>query len=218
MRVLAIDSAVGRCTVAYVDDGAVTGEHQDAARGQPGILAAMTERVLRRAGLAADDLDLIAVTVGPGSFTGIRSALALAHGLGMAAARPVVGITVGEALREALPFLGHRTLWTAVPSRPGRVFIEIGASIVSVPAGALPAAPGPIAVAGTAAADVASRLAARSADVMLTDAQFPGGLQIAQVAVARHRGERRPLPAEPLYVDAPEAKLPPPRAGALSAS
>lgn len=211
MRVLAIDCAVGRCTVAFVAGGTATGEHQDIARGQPGILAAMTERVLRQAGIAAVDLDLIAVTVGPGGFTGIRSALALARGLGMAAAVPVAGVTVGEALLEALPFLGRRTLWTAVPSRPGRVFIETGTAILSVPADALPMPDGPVAIAGTAAADVASRLAARGADVMLTDARFPSGPQIAEAGLRRHRGERPPRAAEPLYVDAPEAKLPPAR-------
>ena len=65
-----------------------------------------------------------------------------------------------------------------------------------------------MAVAGGAAADVASRLAARGANVMLTDARLPVGRYIAQVAAQRFAGQIRPLPAEPLYVDPPEAKLP----------
>ena len=59
--------------------------------------------------MSAADLDLVAVTVGPGSFTGIRAALALAHGLALAAGVPVIGVTVGEALADALPHLGDRT-------------------------------------------------------------------------------------------------------------
>ena len=72
----------------------------------------------------------------------------------------------------------------------------------------LPTPTGPVAVAGPAALDVASRLAARGVNVMLTDARFPTGRHIAQVAERRFLGAIRPLPLEPLYVDPPEAKLP----------
>jgi tRNA threonylcarbamoyladenosine biosynthesis protein TsaB len=73
-------------------------------------------------------------------------------------------------------------------------------------------------VAGDAAAAVAARLAARGADVMLTDARLPIARHVAVAAERRFRGELRPLPAQPLYVDPPEARLPaaglrPPPAG-----
>lgn len=210
MRALALDSAVGRCAVAYVAGAVTIGEHQDAARGQPGILAAMAQRVIATAGIAVHELDLIAVIVGPGSFTGIRSALALAHGLGMAAGVPVVGVTVGEALQAALPLLGRRALWTAVHSRPGRIFVETADRVLSLPLAGLPVPDGPVAIAGTASAEAASRLAAGGANVMLTDACYPAGAAIAGVAIRRLRGELPPRPAEPLYVDAPEARPAPP--------
>jgi tRNA A37 threonylcarbamoyladenosine modification protein TsaB len=148
------------------------------------------------------------VTVGPGSFTGIRGGVALAQGIAVAAGRPVVGVTVGEALADSLPQLGGRTLWCATTSRRGRIFLEIGGEILSLAVTDLPRPSAPVAVAGAAALDVASRLAARGCNVMLTDARLPTGRHIAQVAERRFRGLVRTLPAEPLYVDPPEAKLP----------
>jgi hypothetical protein len=73
----------------------------------------------------------------------------------------------------------------------------------------------PIAVAGNAAVEVAARLAARGADVMLTDARLPVGTHVAQVGALRHAGALPPLAAQPLYVDPPEARLP---AGGLRAA
>lgn len=168
----------------------------------------MAQDCLRDAGLLAADLDLIAVTVGPGSFTGIRGGVALAQGIGVAANRPVIAVTVGEALADSLPQLGGRTLWCATVSRRGRIFLEVGDEVFSLAVTELPNPRGPVAVAGAAAPDVASRLAARGVNVMLTDARLPTGRHIAQVAERRFFGTIRPLPAEPLYVDPPQAKLP----------
>jgi len=209
MRILALDSAVSRCSATIVADGEVAcGFQQDLDRGHASVLAVMARDCLRDPGLTAADLDIIAVTVGPGSFTGIRGGIALAQGIGVGAGRPVIGVTVGEALADSLPHIGGRLLWCAIPSRRGRIFLEIGDEILSLAVGDLPNPQQPIAVAGGAAADVASRLAARGANVMLTDARLPTGRHIAAVAERRFRGCIRSLAAEPLYVDAPEARLP----------
>jgi tRNA threonylcarbamoyladenosine biosynthesis protein TsaB len=209
MRILALDSAVARCSATIVAGGEIiAGYQQDLDRGHASILPVMAQNCLADAGIEAADLDLIAVTVGPGSFTGIRGGVALAQGVAVAAGRPVVGVTVGEALAESLPQLGSRTLWCATTSRRGRIFLEIGREVFSLALTELPNPQGPIAVAGGAAADVASRLAARNMNVMLTDARLPIGRHIAQVAERRFLGAILPLPAEPLYVDPPEAKLP----------
>jgi tRNA threonylcarbamoyladenosine biosynthesis protein TsaB len=82
----------------------------------------------------------------------------------------------------------------------------------------LPPASARVAVAGDAAPAVAARLAARDVDVMLTDARLPLARHVAVVAAQRLAGRLRPLPAQPLYVDPPEARLPagglrPPPAG-----
>jgi tRNA threonylcarbamoyladenosine biosynthesis protein TsaB len=203
MLILALDSAAGRCSATLVADGSVVAEHrQDIERGHASVLPDLAQACLA----GADGLDLVAVTVGPGSFTGIRGGVALAQGIGLGAAVPVVGVTVGEAIAEALPQLGGRALWVALASRRGRVFLETGGQVLSCAVDALPVPQGPVAVAGNAAADVASRLAARGGNVMLTDARLPLGRHIAAVAARRLRGELPPLAAEPLYVDPPEAR------------
>ncbi|HEY2621062.1 MAG TPA: tRNA (adenosine(37)-N6)-threonylcarbamoyltransferase complex dimerization subunit type 1 TsaB [Acetobacteraceae bacterium] len=219
MRILALDAALARCAAAVVLDHEVLAMRQTAAtQGHAALLPIMARDVLAEAATAASSLDLVAVTVGPGSFTGIRAGLALAHGIALAVGVPVVGVTVGEALADSLPHLGDRQLWVAIDSRRGRVFLERRNTVVAIQLDALPVPDGRIATAGDAAAAVAARLAARDADVMLTDARLPIARHVAVAAERRFHGELQPLPAQPLYVDPPEARLPaaglrPPPAG-----
>ena len=92
--------------------------------------------------------------------------------------------------------------------RRGRIFLDRAGIIAPESLTALPRPPGPVALAGDAAAEVAARLAARGADVMLTDARLPDAIHVARVAARRLAGTLAPLEAQPLYVDPPEAKLP----------
>ena len=125
MRILALDAALARCAAAVViDHESVAARETAATQGHAALLPVMARDVLAEAAMAAASLDLVAVTVGPGSFTGIRAGLALAHGIALAAGVPVVGVTVGEALADSLPHLGERQLWVAIDSRRGRVFLE----------------------------------------------------------------------------------------------
>ncbi len=209
MLVLALDAALARCAAAIVADREVLSARQiETAQGHAALLPVMARDVLQEAAMTAASLDLVAVTVGPGSFTGIRAGLALAHGIALAAGVPVVGVTVGEALAESLPFLAERQLWVAIDSRRGRVFLERGTTVAATSLDALPTPEGSVALAGDAAVAVAARLAARDVDVMLTDARLPIARHIAVAAERRLRGGLRPLPPQPLYVDPPEARLP----------
>ena len=208
-RILALDAAGTRCSVAIVADGRlVASRSEPGGRGQSAALAPMLEAVLAEAGCSADRLDGIAVTVGPGSFTGLRAALSLAHGLAAAAGLRVAGVSLPEALAEALPGLRGRALWVAIDSRRGRVFLARCGQILAVALGALPAAGGPVAVAGDAAIAVAARLAARGDDVWLTDARLPEIAAVAAVGARRLAGRIPWLEAQPMYIDPPEAKLP----------
>jgi tRNA threonylcarbamoyladenosine biosynthesis protein TsaB len=156
--------------------------------------------------------DLVAVVVGPGSFTGLRAGISLAAGLALGWAVPAIGVGVAEALAEAfagtLPGLDGRCLWTAIQARRGRIFLGWDGRLWGVATDALPIAQGRIAVCGNAANLVAGTLAARGTDVMLTAARAPDPIDVARLAVRRMRGEMPPLDAAPLYVDAPEAKRP----------
>lgn len=163
----------------------------------------MAQSVLLAAGVMPAQLTLVAVTVGPGSFTGIRAALSLAHGIALAANVPVVGVTVGEAL--TIPDLG-RTQWTAIDTHRGRVFLDRGTDITSQALDMLPYPPGPISLAGDAAIVVASRLAARGADVLLLPARLPSPAGVAAAARRRACAGTGSRHLQPLYVDPPEAR------------
>jgi tRNA threonylcarbamoyl adenosine modification protein YeaZ len=208
MLTLALDAALDRCAAALIDDDRLLDE-----RTVPGGEASRLPDLARALLDTAPTPHLIAVTVGPGSFTGIRAALALAHGIADGAGIAVVGVTVGEAIALALPHLGERELWVACENRRGRLFLERapGTALARIDAfdlDALPAPDRPVALAGTAAGPVAARLAARNLPVMLTDARRPLPRHIALAGQARRAGRLSPLAAQPLYVDPPEAKLP----------
>jgi tRNA threonylcarbamoyladenosine biosynthesis protein TsaB len=210
MRILVLDSALARCTAAVVIDETVAASRSEARKqGHEAILPVMARDVLQEAAAhGGQTIDLVAVTVGPGSFTGIRAGLALAHGVGLALGIPVVGVTVGEAIADAFPRLGDRVLWTVTDSRRGHIFLERGDEIVSLAVEALPVPTRKVAIAGGAALHVAARLAAAGANVMLTDARYPLPRHIALVAARRHAGLLPPRAAQPLYVDPPEARPP----------
>lgn len=221
MLILGLDASLARCSAAVLADGVVRAERcEEGGRGYATVLPALAREALREAGLRAADLDGVAVTVGPGSFTGLRAALALAHGIALAAGRPVVGVSMVEALGEVVAERGGRTLWVAIDSRRGRVFLHRGeGDFFAAALDALPFPEGPVVVAGDAAEAVAAGLAAKGADVALSDARLPLARHVAAVGAARLAGVLAPLAAQPLYVDPPEARLPagglrpPPRPG-----
>ena len=210
MRLLALDAALGRCSAAVLLDGAVAAERQrEGARGEAALLPALAGEVLAAAGLRAGTLDAVAATVGPGSFTGLRAALALAEGLCAGSGARLLGVTVAEALAEAVTLPPGRALWVVLDSRRrDRIFLGVGDSMRALRPAELLRPSGPVALAGDAAPLAAAWLAARGADVKLTDVRLPRAADVARVAQRRLRGEIPPLAARPLYLDPPEARLP----------
>lgn len=104
MRVLAVDTALDQCAAAVVADGAALARRAEPMRrGHAEALAPMVKGLMADAGIGFADIDRIAVTIGPGSFTGVRIGLAFARALGGARAVPVVGLTTLEALAVSAP-------------------------------------------------------------------------------------------------------------------
>ena len=152
-------------------------------------------------------IDAVAVTIGPGSFTGLRTSISLAQGYAAAAGVPVWGVTVAEAFAQAFPLL-HRPLWTAIRARRDRIFLVRDGVAEAFADAVLPRVKTPVAVAGDAANEVAAHLAAIGGDVILTNARAIDPVWVARAALARQEAGLAPHEAQPLYVDPPEAKLP----------
>ena len=101
MKLLALDCAGLACSVALWRDGAIVAERtREMARGHAEALMPMLGEVMAAADERLDALDRLAVTVGPGSFTGIRVGLAAARGLALAIGCPLIGVGTLAALAE----------------------------------------------------------------------------------------------------------------------
>lgn len=218
MFILALDASLSRCSAAVQGEGRLLAQRlRDGDRGHASALPPMAAAVLGEAGLRAADLDAVAAVVGPGGFTGLRAALALAHGIALGAGLPVIGVTTGEALRAALApgERAGRAVWAAVDNRRGRVVLErFTAQGAAEPPEVfaeddLPQARGRVAVAGDAAEAVAARLAARGVDALLSAVRLPDAAAAARVAALRLAGRLPPLPARPLYAEPPAVRPPP---------
>jgi tRNA threonylcarbamoyladenosine biosynthesis protein TsaB len=201
--ILAIDAATTRCSVAVALPNCVLAtEQMETERGQAMLLVPMIERVMAAAGLRWTDLGAIAATVGPGSFTGLRVALAAAEGLSLAAGLPTVPVTTFAALAAAVsgPCL------VAIDSRRGDIYAAYvpagGAGGVYRPeqlAGLLPAGAGPVTVIG----DAAETAAAAVPRLRVAAPRFPDAGDIARLA---HRLPHGPL--RPLYLRPADAVIP----------
>lgn len=124
MNLLVVDTALGLCTAAAWDGARVTVRSEPMARGHQEALAPMVRAVMTAARLAFDHLDGIGVTVGPGSFTGLRVGLAFAQGLGAALDRPVVGLSSLDALAASVEPDG-RPVAALIDARRGQVYARL---------------------------------------------------------------------------------------------
>lgn len=110
MKVLAIDTATERCSVALRIDGQVSGRSVDTPRGHADLVLPMVESLLKEAGLAFRDLDGIAYGRGPGGFTGVRIAIGVVQGLAFGADLPTVGISNLAAVAQQVAQPRQRVL------------------------------------------------------------------------------------------------------------
>src|SRR5215510_13856198 len=105
MRVLAIDTALHACSAAVLDSdrqAIMASESLTMQRGHAEALMPLIARVMDSAAIEFKDLDRIAVTTGPGSFTGLRVGISAARGLALAAGKPAIGLTTLAAFAATI--------------------------------------------------------------------------------------------------------------------
>jgi tRNA threonylcarbamoyladenosine biosynthesis protein TsaB len=205
--VLGIDTSTTACSAAVLVGGALRAScFEQMARGQAERLNPMIAEVMREAGIGFDALGLIAVTVGPGAFTGLRIGLACARGLSLGTGVPLAGISSFDALAAAVPDdeRDGRQLMICVDAKRRDVFIQayddlrqpLGAPGALAPEGAAAAfARGRWLIAGDGAAQLRAGLA--KAELAQDDA---GGKGPGENADARIRFSAAILPPDARYV------------------
>lgn len=225
MKLLAIDTALNACSVAIVD-GTPDGECRVLARvispggkGNAERLLPVLEQARAAAGLALADLDGFAATIGPGSFTGIRTALATARGLALATGKPVRGVTTTAALAAAaLAARPGLAVAAVIDARRGEVYLQVfdaqlaplGDAVLLPVADAVARLPaGPLLLVGSGGSllrDAAMHGMDERNDLELSAADpDPDPVLVARLALAMPAPER---PPGPLYIRPPDAALP----------
>jgi len=216
MTVLAFDCAVTGLDVAVVRDGVVLAGLAESGRDQAARLLPAIETVLANASVDRRDVSLIAVTIGPGSFTGVRVGLAAARGLAVGLAVPLAGVTT-TAVLLAQAASGERVAVAAIDSRLGDWFcaIDEGKAVPFATSArdlAVRLDGRPCLVIGTGVQALAGDLAAIGIDAIAEDA-VPDAAALARLAGAagidawRDRNAREGLP-RPLYLRGVNITLP----------
>lgn len=215
MRVLAFDTALEACSAALLDGERVLAARSVAmARGHQERLGPLVAELLAEAGLRTADLDRIGVTVGPGSFTGLRVGLAFAKGLGLALGKPLVGVGTLEALAASVPprHEGEADLTVAaIDARREQLYVQPfrnGVALAGPEALTLADAEALIRSQGEPAVLVGS--GARLLGPLFPDAiqdLRPGADPVALAHLVHAAPEPAAMP-KPVYLRAPDAKLP----------
>jgi tRNA threonylcarbamoyladenosine biosynthesis protein TsaB len=250
MRVLAVDTALGACSAAVLDGEKILSHRfEEMARGHAEALAPMVESAMT--GIAFDSLDRLAVTTGPGTFTGQRVGLAFMRGLRIALRKPLIGVTTLEAMASAASLFSPSALRSFAFDAPARACASASAATGTSPISASRTeevgldqgskvaaihdakrdeaylllqengrvvlepvvmgfaealarikAFGPCALAGTGAPAAAASL---GAEFSLSPVRQPDALWVGRMALNSSLADGPPAP---LYLRAPDAKLP----------
>jgi len=219
MLILAIDTALDACAACVLDTDAgklVARQSLAMKRGHAEALMPLIAGVIKQAGIAFADLDRIAVTTGPGSFTGLRVGLSAARGIALAANKPAVGVTTLTAY--AAPVVsqnGEQPIISAIDARHDQVYFQVvsgnGGSLIGPGVAPIEEALGasrfgaPCLV-GNAARILSERWPAHALPPFRVDAQ--AAPDIAWVAWLGAAVSPDTAPARPFYLRAPDAKLP----------
>lgn len=189
-------------------------------RGHAEALAPMVQRVMRDAGLPFSALQSIAVTIGPGTFTGQRVGLAFARALGVALKIPVRGTTTLEAMAEEALAICTQAQWAIATADAKRDEIYLSAidadGRMLISPQLMPVAEGPAMISAIAGKSGSLVLAGTGAAMIKPLLEYVGvdaedsGIRQPKARYVAASAARRPRPegAKPLYLRPPDARLP----------
>jgi tRNA threonylcarbamoyladenosine biosynthesis protein TsaB len=217
MRVLAIDTALEACSAAAFDTergGITASETLPMARGHAEAVMPLIARVMDLAGAEFADLDRVAVTTGPGSFTGLRVGISAARGIALAAGKPAIGLSTLAAFAAPLIAEDDSThVVAAIDARHDQVYLQVfgiggrtlvAPRIATLRDAARAAITGPARIVGSAANQVAAAWP-RGAEPPLSVEHLsaPDIGWVARLGAAAAEGYG---PPKPLYLRPPDAQ------------
>jgi len=213
MKVLAIDTATERCSVALRMDGQVIERSLDTARGHADTVLPMIETVLGEAGIALRDVDGIAYGRGPGAFTGVRIAIGVVQGLAFGADLPTVGVSDLAAVAQQIARPADRILvcmdarmnevyWTTFICNAHDGLVSASSIEQVTPPEAVDVAASAFDVAAGTGFAAYPQLRSRFGTLMVHDSVLPRAAEVALLGEAELRaGNGRPAAqAQPVYL------------------
>lgn len=222
---LAFDCACSALSTAVLAGEKVLAQHfESSATGQAALLAPLIQRQLAASGMTAGDIGLVALTNGPGSFTGIRIGLAMGRGLALALNVPLAACSTFDAVLKNLPSrAGESEIILAIDSRREEIFLRqpaTGRTWIATPAQAVASLPPTryvLAGDGVPLLQSAFAAAGRQAEIVLIDARPPVAANFAPLLTGegaeywRQENARTGMP-RPLYLREADVTLPKPAA------
>ena len=224
MRILGFDTATSACSAAVWEDGRIAARRfEPMSRGQSERLMPMVREVLSEAGADFRDLDLLAVTTGPGAFTGLRIGLAAARGMALAGDLACFGVTTLDAVAAGVcEQERHKaSVLVVLDSKRAEVYAQAFRSDLrplSGPEALMPAdlaaltANGEgygdrVVVAGDSAGQAVEALKDKGIEAVLSTAPgVPDAATVAAIAAERWSPDQPAQPLRPLYLRPPDAK------------
>lgn len=226
--ILAFDTTLGACSAALLQDDEPRAQaFEIIGRGHAERLMPMIEAVMQEGGLGYDAVDAVAVTLGPGTFTGVRIGLAAARGLALALDRPLVGVTTFEAVAMDLLLRASEPIAHPITvihdARRGEVYMQSFRATEGTPlprltplgeAAALPIPdagnhiPADAVLVGTGVALVEHAVDPAAITSPTATAGHPDALVIARIAAAQLAEGLECSNLRPIYLRPPDARLP----------
>ncbi len=215
-RVLAIDTALGACSVCVMEAGRVLPvafDSEEMATGHAEALMPMIERVMKLVDGGFTSLERVAVSIGPGSFTGLRIGIAAARAIGLAAEIPVVGVSTLSAY--AAPLINPEesgVIAVGIDARHGAVFFQAFTAagrtivlprVISLKEAGRAIGSGPVKLAGSGAAALAVEAMSLGLKASIADMRAaPDVTWVARLGLAADPATAVP---KPLYLRPPTA-------------